>query len=102
MVTEEPKVPVRVVVCPANRYGDIIVLGARHGDSVMSKQLIRLRDTGVIANTHAQGRDQGFIDQWGVYMDRFEALAVATAAGQIGRYRPKHSGADWLCSEDLY
>ncbi len=102
MVTEEPKVPTRVVVCAANRYGDIIVLGARHGDAVMSAQLIRLRDTGAITNTHAQGRNQGFIDQWGVYMDRFEALEVAKAAGQIGRWRPKHPGDDWLCSEDLY
>lgn len=102
IVTEEPKVPTRIVVCSANRYGKILVLGARHGDSLMVAQIHAYQQVGLITRTQCHGDDQGFVDQWGVYMNRQEALAVAHAAGQIGRWRPKHPGDDWLCSEDLY
>ncbi len=106
-VLVQPEVPVRVIVCSANRYrntegGYTLVLGARHCDELMVAQLLHYRKTGLIAEkTWCQGKDQGFIDQWGVYMDRDEGLRVATAAGQIGLHRPKCPG-DWLCSEDLY
>jgi len=53
----------------------------------------------LLRNLH--GEVQGFVDQHGVFMDRKEALDVATAAGQINTRRPKNPG-DWLCSEDLY
>ena len=86
---------VRVVVCAANKYGEYIVLGARHHDTLMNQQIeLSYIDTD-------DGCIQGFIDQWGIFMDRFESLAVATAAGQINTRRPKNPG-DWLCSEDLY
>lgn len=103
---EEPKVPVRVVVCAANKYqtaeGEpFLVLGPRHGDTVMVQSILALRDAGVITRTDCSGLNQGFVDQWGTYMDRIEALAVATAANQVNTRRPKHAG-DWLCSEDLY
>ena len=32
---------------------------------------------------HRQGDDQGFVDQYGVYMTRQEAYTVAEAAGQL-------------------
>jgi hypothetical protein len=87
--------PVRVVVCAANKYGEHIVLGARHHDNLMNLQInlsnIDTDDGGI----------QGFIDQRGIFMDRVEALAVATAANQINTRRPKNPG-EWLCSEDLY
>ena len=87
--------PVRVVVCAANKYGEHIVLGARHHDTLMNQQIeLSYIDTD-------DGCIQGFIDQWGVFMDRVESLAVATAAGQINTRRPKNPG-NWLCSEDLY
>lgn len=46
--------------------------------------------------------EQGFIDQWGKFMNREEALAVATAAGQINVRRPKTFPETELFSEDLY
>ncbi|ARK07913.1 hypothetical protein phiA829_093 [Aeromonas phage phiA8-29] len=46
--------------------------------------------------------EQGFIDQWGKFMNREEALAVATAAGQINARRPKTFPETKLFSEDLY
>jgi len=45
---------------------------------------------------------QGFIDQFGVFMDRFEALQVATDAGQLNVTRAKTHPVDRLFSEDLY
>lgn len=91
---EQPKIPTRVVVCAANRYGDLIVCGARHFDMVMRAQI-------KAANIERSVPEQGFIDQWGVFMDREEALLVATAAGQINVRRPKSPGNE-LFSEDLY
>ena len=44
---------------------------------------------------------EGFIDQWGVFMTREEALIVAYHANQLGR-RPKTRPYSKLFSEDLY
>jgi hypothetical protein len=45
---------------------------------------------------------QGFIDQYGVFMDRRESLEVATAAGQINVRRTKTNPVNQLFSEDIY
>lgn len=47
--------------------------------------------------------EQGFIDQWGTFMDRKEAYQVAKAAGQI-LYGPHlgHCEPPELDSSDLY
>lgn len=87
----------RRVVCAANRYDDVIVTGARHFDSVMHKQLAALGK-----RYRTQKAEQGFIDQFGVFMDRKEALAVAVFAGQVNTVRPKSAPAHLLFSEDLY
>lgn len=92
---KQPETPVRVVVCAANRYGELIVCGARHFDMVMRAQI-------KAANLVRATPEQGFIDQWGVFMSREEALAVATAAGQINVRRPKNPPFDELFSEDIY
>lgn len=90
----------RVVVCAAimNRAGDIIC-GARHYDTVMHQQLQNRKEM----PDNARAKDaQGFIDQYGVFMDRHEALKVATDAGQINQRRRKTNPVDRLFSEDLY
>lgn len=92
----QPVVPVRVVVCAANRYnftGNVII-GVRHFDTHMQKALTS-EDAG-------DPCEQGFIDQHGVFMNRTEALAVAKAAGQINVRRPKTYPLDKLFSEDIY
>lgn len=97
-MTEQPETPTRVVVCAANKYGPIVFTGIRHFCPIMRENM-----KGHIINALRDqlGETQGFVDQWGVFMDRKEAYAVALAAGQVGRYRPKNPG-EWLCSEDLY
>lgn len=89
----------RVVVCAANKYGPMVFTGIRHFCPVMRQNM-----TGhnISALRDQLGEVQGFVDQHGVFMDRREALDVATAAGQINRFRPKGHPVDKLFSEDLY
>ena len=91
------KVPMRVMVCAAQRFGTAIVCSPRHHDEVMNYQIAMARL--VIS---AESGEKGFVDQHGIFMDPREALAVATAAGQINARGPKHPPLDELVSEDLY
>lgn len=91
----------RRVVCAAVRYpcGTMLV-GPRHFDGVMLMQYRRYFGEGHAG--HAPGEEQsvqGFVDNKGVFIDRFEALEVAKAAGQI---LDKTHPTDRLFSEDLY
>ena len=86
----------RRVVCSAllNKDGRI-VLGPRHFDETMMKQ-IKDRPG---ANSWRDA-DQGFIDQFGVYLTREEAWEIAIAENQVLR----RVGGDnpSLFSENLY
>lgn len=88
----------RRVVCAAVKYTDgTMLVGPRHFDAVMNAQYHRFFNGGE-APTENRGV-QGFLDQFGAFMDRFEALTIAQEAGQI---RHKTHPADRLFSEDLY
>lgn len=95
----------RRVVCAANRFklksgGFVVVPGSRHYSKDMAEVVDCLEDK--ISTRFVSGEDQGFIDQWGEYLTRAEALVVATHAGQINTVRQKGSPYDKLFSEDLY
>ncbi len=83
----------RRVVCAANRNGDTIAIGVRHGCPLMR------------INMHALGMDlkhpteQGFVDQFGVFLTRAEARSMALDAGQV---EVENVASDILFSEDLY
>lgn len=84
---------VRRVVCAANRNSTgWVILGVRHWDNHMRAQ--------VPGWMRHDGFEQGFVDQYGVFMDRKEAWIVAEAAGQIIR-RVGGDGVE-LYSENLY
>lgn len=72
-----------------------MLVGARHFDVTMRDQYHRFG----LEKTEDQCV-QGFLDQWGVFMDRKEAHKVASEQGQI-RHR---CGGDEgkLFSENLY
>ncbi len=74
---EERSKPKRWVVCAANKYDDYIVCGARHFDSIMHGVLHAMDN-----RPHSSTAEQGFIDQFGVWMNRVEALQVAKDSGQ--------------------
>lgn len=94
----------RFVVCAACRYGDMIVCGARHYDKVMHSVLAQLREDKLFDFEREGRAEQGFIDQYGVFMDRKEAFEVAKAAGQLNVRRTKSQSpsSTTLFSEDLY
>jgi hypothetical protein len=83
------------VVCAANRKENRIICGARHYDPIMRAQ--------INASEGAdwwKGCEQGFIDQFGRFYTREEALVVAKTNGQIKR---RVGGDDKeLFSESLY
>ena len=89
--------PKRRIVCAAlkSKVSGRVICGARHFDKTMLSQI-----------THSGGRiewtnaEQGFIDQFSVFVSRQEAWKIAEAAGQILR----RCGGDGksLYSENLY
>lgn len=90
--------PTRYVVCAAIYFktDDIVIPSARHYDATMSK-IIKALDI-----QKPRNEVQGFIDQFGVFMDRKEAMEVVKATGQ--KFDPDRNGhpASDLYSEGLY
>jgi len=92
------KKPQQVVVCAANKYGDLIVPSARHHDKVMNNLIIALGK-----EKCEPTRDcQGFIDQFGDFLTREEAMIVAKNAGQKINWRGCGNSVTILYSEGLY
>ena len=72
----------RRVVCAAIRAADgSLLLGIRHYSRDMHEQIEQRKDGHKF--THRNDEDQGFVDQYGVYMTREEAYRVASEAGQV-------------------
>ena len=96
----------RKVVCAAIRAEDgCLLVGIRHYSADMYAQLVKRKDAEKFY--HRFDADQGFVDQFGVYMTRTEAYKVAVASGQVEvpedqRYYEIHRSNNKLFSEDLY
>ena len=90
-----PPVVLRRIVCAAIRHPGTrrLILGPRHYDPTMRRQIDE-------SPYYWGDADQGFIDQFGAYHDRVDALRIAKEAGQIFR----RCGGDerQLFSENLY
>lgn len=72
----------RRVVCAAIRAADrSLLLGIRHYSMDMHVQIKARVDGQKFVHRHDE--DQGFVDQFGVWMDRFEAFEVASNSGQL-------------------
>ena len=96
----------RFIVCAANRYGDTVVIGVRHFCPLMRQNLdgvgsnleLRILNQGSGLNPVTC---QGFIDQFGHWLSREEALHIAEANGQYINYERNGSTTE-LFSEGLY
>ena len=86
--------PPQIVVCAAILVGDVVVCGARHCDKVMRKQAEAM---GIKLN-NAQ---QGFIDQFGDFLTREEAMKIVKQNGQSFNIE-RNRGDSVLFSEGLY
>ena len=92
------KKPQAVVVCAACKYEELTICGARHWDSVMWSQYKRLEDK---PKTYLF--KQGFINQFGEFLTREEAMVIALEAGQTVDVERGCGGNDKiLFSEGLY
>jgi hypothetical protein len=83
------------IVCAASRNRDSnrIITGARHFDKVMSMQ-IQPDDT--------RSWEQGFIDQYGDFHTREEAMKIVKANGQPFNAERNGNPENQLFSEGLY
>lgn len=88
------------IVCAANRYKDFYLLGARHYDPLMISQASFV---GIEALRIYAGDDyeQGFIDQYGTFHSRENAMKIAKAQNQVNTTDRNRCESD-LFSEDLY
>lgn len=88
------------IVCAAcwNFESGTMLAGARHFDMVMVSQLEAM-DECLLAAINKQW-EQGFIDQFGTFYTREEALKIAKENGQFKRRG--EAPAHLLFSEDLY
>lgn len=108
MADEQERLPPqRRVVCAAIRAPDgELLIGIRHYSADMHAQISARMDGAKFK--HRRDEDQGFVDQHGVWMDRFEAFKIADEAGQIINLRACGTGlhdgvvAAKLYSEGLY
>lgn len=86
------------IVTAANQHEDgTIILGIRHWDSHMHKQVKAMPK-------HADREDywiQGFVDQFGTFYTRKEAFILAAKNSQIIRMCGNENGTE-LYSEHLY
>lgn len=71
---------VRRVSMAANIVDGHLIVGSRHFCPIMNMQINLLK---LNCRNHNVITDQGFVDQWGIYMSREEAYNVAEKAGQI-------------------
>lgn len=94
------------IVCAANMLDDgTILVGARHWDERMHQQLeLYLQAKGITEEQwikrSREHEYQGFIDQYGTFYDREEAMIIAKREGQI--FRSVGYDSTELYSEHLY
>lgn len=89
------KKPQQIIVCAANKFDNVILCGARHWDKVMRAQADAMGIRG--------GREeQGFIDQFGDFLTREEAMAIVKMNGQSFNIKRNGGSDNELFSEGLY
>lgn len=71
------------IVCAANRYKDLIIMGTRH----TSPSMVMIQDlVGLDALMEYAGEteeEQGFVDQYGTFYDREEAMKLCRKNGRV-------------------
>lgn len=90
-----------VIVCASNRLGDIMVCSARHWDMRMRQQVSAINDLLACPLVHAHF-EQGFIDQWGKFYNRQDAMKVVLESGQPFDAKRNSGNGENLYSEGLY
>lgn len=71
----------RKIVCSANLYHGVLLVGVRHFDPIMQCTIKRFGLEFKI-DGHKYEHEQGFVDQYGVFCDRVEAMQIVKDSGQ--------------------
>jgi hypothetical protein len=82
-----------VIVCAAIRKDELIILGIRHFDDFMRKQISQMLEI-------CQDWEQGFMTNKSRFVTRDEAWTIAQARDQLRWGKDRSPGP--LFSEDLY
>lgn len=95
------------IVCAACQHKDgAIILGIRHFDTIMHSTIEQRLQ--INPDESWQGCDQGFVDQFGNFLNRCESWIIASKSNQIFRFVGGQTKADLgkegiaLYSENLY
>lgn len=95
----------RIIVCAALRFPhlDLVIPGARHYSEDIHRLMNKLKEHGLMPKKREQavGENQGFLDNFGNYWNREDALVIARAAHQLDG-KEKSGSETELFSEDLY
>ena len=75
IVYEEQRIPRRIVAA-CNLYGDVRIIGIRHFCPLMGENLRARGMEGHIEH------EQGFVDQYGIFVSRTDAKIIAQTNGQ--------------------
>ncbi len=94
------KKPQQKIVCAACSNDEIILCGARHWDKIMNKQLDAIKK----ANPELRSSkfEQGFINQFGEFLTREDAMEVVKENGQPFDIERNGGSDKELYSEGLY
>lgn len=97
---EKPQQIVVAAACKAPGWS-VILVGARHWDKVMRLQL-KYMDTEFIDTFYTSEFEQGFIDQFGEFLTREQAMDIVKANGQKFDIERNGGSDKELYSEGLY
>lgn len=84
------------IVCAACRWHNFIICGPRHWDGVMRHQLVAL------GFEHGHDWDQGFVDQFGRFWSREQAMQIVKDNKQPFDLERNGGNDAVLYSEGLY
>lgn len=89
------------IVCAANRHGELVIPSARHFDDTMRAVINAIYDGDKAQVSASLHMVQGFIDQWGRFYSREDALQVVKDSGQPFN-QERNVSKTKLYSEGLY
>jgi hypothetical protein len=92
--------PPQIVVCAACKYGPVILAGARHFDQVMHTQLREMGGAKVLRAKYGR-EEQGFINQFGEFLNREEAMMIVLENGQPFNIKRNGNQTNELYSEGI-
>ena len=88
---------IRRIVCAACKSKEVTLVSARHWDRVMN-----IQHSNLYRKIPSSEFEQGFIDQFGKFHNREEAMLIALAGGQDIDFKRNGGDSRILYSEGLY